>query len=250
MSYLRNSGIFFAIWIIVMIVYAVTGKVTDLDYLWKFFLLPGLFLASIALLATALSKWFGVKKGINWIFLLLAVGIDQAIKAWLFSMDWESLSIPLIEPVFYIRPTHNTLGSYLWVLLGLKKGSHLLNIILFSAIGFIFFEVWRFYVARKRNSFWINAFVHLFLAGLLANLIDNAFWGGSLDYITIRPFYTFDLKDLYITLCELFLITELIDNRLFRRFLNMPREESRRINKDFLNFIRKDLGFRKNEEDN
>lgn len=239
--YFRNIALFFTIWVIIMIIYTVSSKVSDPDYLWKFFLLPALFLSSIAAIATACGQVFKVRKGINWIFLLIAVGIDQAIKARLFSLDWESISIPLIKPVFFIEPTQNTLGSYLWVLLGLKEGSHLLNIILFSLIGILFIEIWRFYVRRKRNSFWINGFIHLFLAGLAANLIDNAFWGGSLDYITIKPFYTFDLKDLYITLCELFLITELIDNRLLKRFLNMPKEDSRRINKDFLDFIKKDF---------
>ena len=240
-KYFRNIALFFTIWVIVMIIYAVSGKVTDLDYLWKFFLLPALFLSSIAIIATTCEHLFKVRKGINWIFLAIAVGIDQGIKTWLFSLDWESISIPLIKPVFYVEPTQNTLGSYLWVLLGLKEGSHLLNIILFSLIGILFIEIWRFYVSRKRNSFWINGFIHLFLAGLAANLIDNAFWGGSLDYITIKPFYTFDLKDLYITLCELFLITELIDNRLLKRFLKMPKEDSKRINKDFLGFIKKDF---------
>lgn len=240
-KYIRNISIFFTIWVIVMIIYAVSSKVTDLNYLWKFFLLPALFLSAIAALATTFENLFKVRKGINWIFLALAVGIDQGIKAWLFSLEWESISIALIKPVFFIEPTQNTLGSYLWVLLGLKEGSHLLNIILFSLIGVLFIEIWRFYVSRKRNSFWINGFIHLFLAGLAANLIDNAFWGGSLDYITIKPFYTFDLKDLYITLCELFLITELIDNNLLKRFLKMPKEDSRRINKDFFAFIKKDF---------
>lgn len=239
--YFRNIALFFSIWVIVMLIYAVSSKVTDLDYLWKFFLLPALFLGFLAALSTFLSEKFRVTKGINWIFLLFAVAIDQGIKAYLFSLEWETLSIPIIEPVFYMEPTQNTLGSYLWVLLKLEKGSHLLNIILFSVVGIIFIEVWRFYVDRKRNSFWINGFIHLFLAGLLANLIDNAFWGGSLDYITIKPFYTFDLKDLYITLCELFLLTELMDNRLLKRFLQMPKEDSRQLNRDFINFVKNDF---------
>ncbi|MFO7932828.1 MAG: signal peptidase II [Bacteroidales bacterium] len=246
-KYLRNCTIFFAVWVAVMIIYSVAGRVTDPGYLWKFFLLPALFLSLVALVATALEDLFRVRKGINWIFLLVAVGIDQGIKAYLFSLDWESISIPLIKPVFYIEPTQNTLGSYLWVLLGLKKGSHLLNIILFSIIGVLFVEVWRFYVRRKRNSFWINGFIHLFLAGLAANLIDNAFWGGSLDYVTIMPFYTFDLKDLYITLCELFLLTELIDNRLLKRFLKMPKEDSKRLNRDFIRFVKRDFGIDKKD---
>ncbi len=248
-KYIRNIAVFMIIWLVVMVIYAISGKVTDLAYLWKFFLLPALFLGSVAALATTLQHFFKVRPGINWIFLFIAVAIDQGIKAYLFSLNWEAISIPLIKPVFYIEPTQNTLGSYLWVLLGLKQGSHLLNIILFSLIGVIFIEIWRFYVRRKRNSFWINGFIHLFLAGLAANLIDNAFWGGSLDYITIKPFYTFDLKDLYITLCELFLVTELIDNRLLKRFLKMPKEESRQLNKDFINFVKRDFRIGKKSED-
>jgi signal peptidase II len=242
---LRNIAIFFIVWVAVMIIYTLTHKVSDLAYMWKFFLVPALFLGFLAALATLLEMIFRVRRGINWIFLIVALAVDQGIKAYLFSLEWESISVSLIEPVFYIEPTQNTLGSYLWVLLGLKKGSHLVNIILFSAIGVVFVELWRFYVSRKRNSFWINGFIHLFLAGLAANLIDNAFWGGSLDYVTIKPFYTFDLKDLYITLCELFFLTELIDNKLLLRLLNMPRKESRQLNKDFIAFVKRDVGLGK-----
>ncbi len=246
--YLRNITLFITVWLLVMVIYSLSNRVTDLDYLWKFFLLPALFLGFLAAISTFLGKNIRVKKGINWIVLLAAVALDQGIKAYLFSLEWESISVPIIEPVFYLEPTQNTLGSYLWVLLKLKQGSHLLNIILFSLVGIIFIEVWRFYVSRKRNSFWINGFIHLFLAGLLANLIDNAFWGGSLDYITIKPFYTFDLKDLYITLCELFLLTELLDNHLLKKLLRMPKEESRQLNRDFFNFIKKDFRIGRNKE--
>lgn len=249
---LRNGGIFLGIWMVVMIIYAIANGVSDFEYLWKFTTLPGLTLASVAMAGTVMQKYIPVKRGINWIFLVLALALDQGIKIYLFSLDWENLSIPLIEPVFYIEPTQNTLGSYLWVLLNFKKGSHLLNIILFSVIGFLFVEIWRFYTRRKRNSFWINGFIHLFLAGLFANIIDNAYWGGSLDYVTIRPFYTFDLKDMYITMCELFLITELIDNKVLMKLIKMPKDESNKLNKDFFRFIKDDLKviFRKKENRN
>jgi signal peptidase II len=238
-----------AVWLMVMIVYAIAEKVGSLAYLWRMFLLPALFLGFIAALATFLEQLFRVKNGINWIFLLVALAVDQLIKAYLFSTEWEALSLSLIEPVFYIEPTHNTRGSYLWVLLNIDRVPHFLNIILFSLVGFVFIEVWRFYVQRKRNSFWINGFIHLFLAGLLANLIDNAFWGGSLDYVAIKPLYTFDLKDLYITLCELFLITELLDNHLLRRMFKMPREDSKKLNRDFISFVRRDLRISRRKEE-
>lgn len=252
---LRNGAIFLGIWVLVMIVYMTTYTINNrfpgVEYLWKFSLLPGLVLAFIAMAGTVLQKTVPVKKGINWLILLLLVALDQSIKIYLFSLDWENLSNPIIPPVFYLEPTQNTLGSYLWVLLKFEKGSHLFNIILFSVVGLIFVEIWRFYTRRKRNSFWINGFIHLFLAGLFANIIDNAYWGGSLDYITIRPFYTFDLKDMYITMCELFLITELIDNRLLMKLIRMPKDKSSELNKSFISFIRKDLMslFRKSKKD-
>lgn len=240
-SILRNSGIFFGIWIIVMIIYSLAGGVKDVDYLWRLSLLPGLVLAAIAATGTILQKHTKVRKGINIVFLLFALGLDQAIKTWLFSLDWENMSHPIIPPVFYLDPTQNTSGSYLWVLLKIDSVPHWFNIALFSIIGLLFFELWRFYTKRKRNSFWINGFIHLFLAGLFANIIDNAVWGGSLDYITIRPFYTFDLKDMYITLCELFLITELIDNKLLSRLFRMQQDESKALNQSFVAFIREDV---------
>ena len=112
-KYLRNITLFFAVWLMVMLIYAIAEKVSSLTYLWKLFLLPGLFLGFIAALATFLEQHIRVRKGINWIFLLVALAVDQGIKAYLFSTEWESLSLTLIEPVFYIEPTHNTRGSYL-----------------------------------------------------------------------------------------------------------------------------------------
>jgi len=58
--------------------------------------------------------------------------------------------------------------------------------------------------------------LHLFLVGAAANVIDNVFYGGSLDYITIQPFYTFDLKDLFITLAELFALIEIIEQKAYK----------------------------------
>jgi len=80
-KYFRNILVFFIIWLAVMVIYSVTGRVTDLDYLWKFFLLPAIFLSVVAALATTLEHLFSIKKGINWIFLLVAVAGKSRFKA-------------------------------------------------------------------------------------------------------------------------------------------------------------------------
>jgi hypothetical protein len=136
-KYFRNIGLFILVWMLVMLIYALAEKVSSFNYLWKLFLLPALFLGAIAALATFLESLFKVKKGINWIFLAVALLADQLIKIYLFSTDWESLSLSLIEPVFYIEPTHNTRGSYLWVLRNINRVPHFLNILIFSLVGFV-----------------------------------------------------------------------------------------------------------------
>lgn len=39
----------------------------------------------------------------------------------------------------------------------------------------------------------------LFFAGAICSFIDSLFWGGSIDYIRLFTWFTFDLKDCYIS---------------------------------------------------
>jgi hypothetical protein len=81
---LRNGGIFLGIWTAVMIVYMLSFTLKNgfpgFDYLWKFTLLPGAVLALIAMSGTVMQKYIPVRKGVNWLVLLLLLAMDQAIK--------------------------------------------------------------------------------------------------------------------------------------------------------------------------
>ncbi len=231
---IRNTFIFILSWFVAMIFYSVLNGVKDPDFLWQIFLLPALFLGFIAFLVSFYEKKAGGIKKLSLIFIFIAIIIDQGVKIWLFSREWQSISKPIIAPVFYFEPTHNTLGSYLWVLLKLKDASHLLNVILVILIASLFIEFWRFYRSKRRNSSWINVFMNLFIAGVSCNLIDNIFHGGSLDYITIRPFYTFDMKDMYISLGLMFIIIEIVENKLYK--------DDKEFNKEFWEFVKGDVG--------
>lgn len=44
------------------------------------------------------------------------------------------------------------------------------------------------------------------------SLIDKVAWGGSLDYILLKGFFIFDLKDLYISTFEVMILVGLIIN--------------------------------------
>ena len=237
---IRNTLLFMAGWAVAMIIFSLTHKVTDLQYLLQIFLIPATVLGLIGFLSAIFANKNPQPKKMLSIWLLIAgIAVDQAIKIYLFAQNWQEMNIPIIEPVFYLNPSQNTLGSYLWVLLGLKNTSHLLNIILFIIIGTLFTELYRFYVQYKGNSFWIKGAFHLFLIGLLANIIDNAVHGGSLDYLSINPFYITDLKDIFITLGELYLLIEVIDQKLWKSDKGFEKSFNGFIKKDFKRLFEK-----------
>jgi signal peptidase II len=216
MRYLRNFGIFAAAWIVAMLIFTIAYGVKDISLFLLYFSVPALFLGVIGAAATAGEHVFRPNRKLNWLWIVGMLAADQAIKIYLFGLEWQTLRIPLIDPVFYISPSHNTAGSYLWVLLGFDNVPKWPHVIFVAILAFILFEYWRFYTEKRPLSFWGKGFVHLFLVGAFANAIDNIFHGGSLDYITIRPFYTFDLKDLFITMAELFALVEVINQKLYK----------------------------------
>ncbi len=217
MRYLRNFGIFAGAWILAMIGFTLAYSVKDHSLYLLYFIIPAVVLGLIGALVTLGEKWYRPNQRICWLAIALMLGADQAIKIYLFGLDWESMRIPIIDPVFYFDPSHNTAGSYLWVLLGIENVATVPHVIFVSLLAFLLFEYWRFYTSQKSITFWAKGFVHLFLVGAFANVIDNIFHGGSLDYITIRPFYTFDLKDMFITMAEIFALVEVIDQKLYKK---------------------------------
>lgn len=44
------------------------------------------------------------------------------------------------------------------------------------------------------------------LAGAICSLLDKVLWGGSLDFLQILSFFTFDLKDCYLTIAEIIFV--------------------------------------------
>jgi len=67
-------------------------------------------------------------------------------------------------------------------------------------------------------DFLVNTAFAFIFAGALCSLIDKVFWNGSLDYIYVHGFFTFDLKDVYINVfIGLFLLMIAINHRGIRQ---------------------------------
>jgi signal peptidase II len=113
--------------------------------------------------------------------------------------------------------------------LGVGKWAH---IALGSLMILIIYMFYRFLNHRMLTSKIINIMFAFILAGALCSLVDKVFWDGSLDYIMLNGFFTFDLKDLYINF-SIGILTVLIitKNKVLEKF------DDKDIVKDFAKYI-------------
>ncbi|MFA8300556.1 MAG: signal peptidase II [Hyphomicrobiales bacterium] len=235
-EYLKSFSIFFGGWTLAMIVFLVFGSFGDVFVFILDWIIPAVILGCLGIILASFYRKVNVKSNnIRWLVILLLIIIDQGSKIKLFSMDYMTMNIPLIEPSFYLRPIQNTHGSYFASLLNLDVPKFL-YFILYIIISFLFFKAYRFYVKKKQNSIWLKSFITLFISGVLCVAIDNGYWGGSLDFIFINPLYIFDIKDIYLTSAILCLVVELYNNKLLFNS-NISKEREKELRKEFIRFI-------------
>jgi signal peptidase II len=128
---------------------------------------------------------------------LLLVFIDQAIKIYI-SNNWMNKEFDILGRILGFKPYIN--ASFSWINSLGEFGINLLTHIIVNVIVLLFlFVVYGFisemYVANKA----VNYTFALMIAGGICSLIDKAAWGGSLDYVWLKGFFIFDLKDLYLS---------------------------------------------------
>lgn len=137
-----------------------------------------------------------------WVVLLVA--IEQFIKL-IIRAYYMEVGFEIIPPLFYFLPKVNTNYSYINDLLGLgiSKTTHIVTAIIGFLIILFLHDFFRT-ILTTTNKLRNTAFA-FGLSGILCVLIDNAFLGGSLDYIYLKPLFIFDLKDIYLN-CFVFLM--------------------------------------------
>lgn len=74
-------------------------------------------------------------------------------------------------------------------------------------------------------------FAFLF-SGATCSLIDKLFWDGSLDYILVKGFFTFDLKDVYLNIfIGLLILALVLDSKALKQL------DDKKILKGFVRYI-------------
>ena len=141
-----------------------------------------------------------MRRVVPWVICLVA--LDQAVKLIIanFFIDTE---FTIVQNFLYFYVTQNIYLGWIPSMLGVAMP-------LYVAV-FLVIISWLFIVIAHRYLIFITydftkykTIPHLFLALLLSasicKLIDDIFWGGSLDFILLFDWFIFDLKDVYITI--------------------------------------------------
>lgn len=163
---------------------------------------------------------------------IILVMLDQGIK--LIVKNYYGFTLPIINDLIYFKPHLNI--EYSWLNasleLGLGKIFHIILNVLIIIIGFYAF---RFYYYKKKEIMSISIIEVLLFGGAFSALIDRIFWGGSLDYIMLKGFFIFDLKDLYITIFEIGILILIIKN-----WSTLIKVSNKKLLSELINFIKND----------
>lgn len=139
---------------------------------------------------------------------LLLVSIEQVIKIVIYNNFLDKKS-PILPPLLYFKPMFNR--DYSWfnsmLQLGISKWIHISVVAIMSILIYLFYK----YLNKQFGTNKIIDIMYAFIfSGAICSLIDKIFWNGSLDYILVNGFFTFDLKDVYINVFIGLLILSLL----------------------------------------
>lgn len=157
-------------------------------------------------------------KNTIWILTFVLIIIEQGIKI-IINNSYLNTTFPILEPYIYFNPMFNR--DYSWFNSMLQLGiSKWLHIILVSVILILIFLFYKFLNKFNHLTPLINTTFLFIFSGAACSLIDKVFWNGSLDYILVKGFFTFDLKDVYVSVFTGLIIIMLIFNYKGLRTVN------------------------------
>ena len=161
---------------------------------------------------------------------IVLVVIEQAIK-WIISTNYQNVNIEIIPSLLEFKPTLNDKTLYWLGLMNIDAGRWAR-----IAIGIIILGICCIYYPYMKETLKYRtcldvAFIFCF-AGVLCSLSDNVFFGGSWDYVYLKPLFIFDLKDLYMNCFVVFFVICCYINRV---------EISKIRMKDIISFLKNGL---------
>ncbi len=162
-----------------------------------------------------------VKK--RFIFPLILIVIEQVIKLLIWH-NYANVDIVLLQNILFFQPVQNTNLNYIASILEYKTPVLVMFAIQILSLIMLFLGY------RYLSYLWIqgkkllNGWLIFFGAGIICSFIDTTFWGGSLDFLRLFNWFTFDLKDVYLNIGIAFLLFYTA-NYYIKSYYKMSREE-------------------------
>ncbi len=177
-------------------------------------------------------------KIILWILLLTT--IDQLIKLVIHAY-YMDVRFEIIPSLFEFAPVFNSNYSYINDLLNKYLNidiGFIPHIVLYVVLQVVVANIYISFKIKLDNTFsWLldTAFVFQ-VSALLCALIGNVIWAdGVLDYIYLKPFFIFDLKDVYAWVFVFLILAYTIKKKDQLKTVNLDP-------KDVIEYIKK-LGY-------
>lgn len=173
-----------------------------------------------------------MRKNIKIIILALVfIMMDQAIKIYIYRnlmhKEYDILSnFVAFKPYINIKYSwFNSISNFNIGLLPHIIVGLLILLGTFLAYGF---------VKKKYTMYPFTSCLFAFLfAGAFCSLIDKIAWGGSLDYIHLKGFFIFDLKDVYLSAFEVMIVIAVIIN-----YKGLRNLKEKALAKDFKDYMK------------
>lgn len=156
--------------------------------------------------------------------------LDQGIKLYIHNRHMDK-SFNILFDFVRFEPKINTKYSWINSLfdLGIGKAVHVIfAVLVLISLLLVYCFIAKIYKVTKLIEF---SFISI-ISGCICSLIDKLFWNGSLDYIQFKNLFTFDLKDVYISIFEVIVIAMLIFN-----YKNIRRLDDKKIRYEFRQYI-------------
>lgn len=129
----------------------------------------------------------------------LLIVLDQLVKILVFHFAMEERVI-FIPGTLRFEPLQNTNLSWFASIANFDMPIIIMVVLQIAiTIGVIILYRYQRYISTKTNLWLCLGFCMVF-AGAGCSFFDVVFWGGSLDYIGLVNWFTFDLKDLFLNI--------------------------------------------------
>lgn len=166
-----------------------------------------------------------------WLGVFILIIIEQGIKLFI-NNNYLDKTFPILPPLLYFQPMFNRQYSWFNSMLGLGVGKwvHIVVVAVMLCFLYVFYKYLSSHLKKRK---YLNVMFAFIFSGAICSLIDKVFWNGSLDYILVDGYFTFDLKDVYIDIfIGLMILSLILKNGVLRQV------EDKIAIKEFVKFIR------------